>query len=80
MAKNADRDRFEASFVAEHNQTNPDDPIFAVGSKEEIDAWVARLASRERKEERTKGERRFYSYSPRLMDGERCLHLTLDVI
>jgi len=38
MAKNADRDQFEATFVAEYNQNNPDDPIFAVGSKEEIDA------------------------------------------
>lgn len=47
MAKNADRDRFEATFVAEHNQNNPGDPKFAVGSKEEIDAWVAQLAYRE---------------------------------
>jgi hypothetical protein len=40
MPTDADRDKFEANLVAEHNKNNPDDPIFAVGSKEEIDALL----------------------------------------
>jgi hypothetical protein len=64
MPTNADRDQFEATLVAEHNKNNPGDPIFAVGSKEEIEAWVARLASRES----AKKQRRKAKEEPRVPD------------